>query len=309
MFSPNFVTEKIESTSSYSKFILSPLPPGFGYTLGNSLRRTLLSSIEGAAVSYVKINDIVHPFTTIKGVKESALDIILNIKLLRFKVLSDGPYELNLTVKGKQKVTGGDFEGGGIEVVNKDQSIAEITDDKAKLDITLVVEKGRGFSPSEEKEKKQFGFLAIDSVFSPVVKVNYAVEGTRVGRKSNFDKLVLEIWTDGTISPSDSLRTSASFLADYFNYILSGKDVKETKEVEVGAKDELMRKIDKKVYQTIIDELDLPTRVVNALLREKIETVEDLVKKGKDNLVNLKGFGKKSLDLIEKELEKLGIPF
>lgn len=304
----HFVTEKIEETPLYGKFIISPLPAGFGHTLGNALRRTLLSSIEGAAVSYVKINDAVHPFSTVKGVKESVLDIILNLKMLRFKTSGVGPFELTLSVKGEGMITGKDFKDGDVSVINKDQFIAEITDDKAKLEITLIIEKGYGYVPSEEKEKKEFGMLAVDSIFSPVTKVNYLVEGTRVGRKSNFDKITLEIWTDGTIAASDTLRDTSKLLSEYFAYILSGNDVKAEVEESVSAADELGRKVDKKVYQTIIDELDLPTRVINALLREKIETIEDLLKKDREILINLKGVGKKSLDLIEKELEKLGIP-
>lgn len=304
----HFVTEKTEENSSYGKFIISPLPEGFGHTLGNALRRTLLSSIEGTAVSYVKINDAVHAFSTIKGVKESVMEIILNLKNLKFKTSGQGPFEVELSIKGKGKITGKDFKGGDVEVVNKDQFVAEITDDKAKLEIKLIIEGGFGYVPSEEKEKKEFGILAVDSIFSPVTKVNCTVEGTRVGRKSNYDKLSVEIWTDGTIAPSEALSKSSVLLAEYFAYILSGKDVKEVIDEDEAGKEEPARAIDKKVYQTIIDELDLPTRVINALLREKIETIEDLLKKDRETLINLKGVGKKSLDLIEKELEKLGIP-
>lgn len=307
---PNFVTEKIEENASYGKFSLSPLPSGFGTTLGHSLRRMLLSSLEGYAATYVRINDIVHPFSTISGIKETALDIILNIKLLRFKAIGSGPYELKLKSNGRGKVYAKDFKGGGdIEVVNKDQYIAEITDDKKRLDIDIIVERGVGYTASEEKEKKEFGLLALDSVFSPVVRVNYAVEGARVGRRTNFDKLIIEIWTDDSKTPSEALKAVALILSSYFNYILSGRDQKRKEDSQETNEDDMREKVDKKVYQTIIDELDLPTRVINALLREKIETVADLVKRKKENLVDLKGVGKKSLDLIEKELEKLGIPF
>lgn len=309
MTQPNFITDKVELTPVYGKFVISPLPSGFGHTLGNALRRTLLSSIKGCAVTYVKINDIVHPFTTIKGVKESALDIILNLKLLRLKTTAVEPCTVTFSTKGVGKVIGGDFKSGEVEVVNENHYIAELTLPKAKLDITLTVEQGKGYSPSEEKEKKEFGTLAVDSIFSPVVKVNYSVAGARVGRKTNFDKLMLEIFTDGTVSPEESLKTSARIMADYFNYILSGHDVKKTEEEKTEAGYEITKDLDKKVYQTIIDELDLPTRVINALLREKIETVEDLMKRGKNGLVGMKGLGEKSLDLIQKELEKLGVGF
>ncbi|HLC94287.1 MAG TPA: DNA-directed RNA polymerase subunit alpha [Patescibacteria group bacterium] len=309
MNKPQFITERLNESSSHGTFVISPLPAGFGSTIGNGLRRTLLSSIGGAAVTYVKINDVVHPFSIIKGVKESVLDIILNIKLLRFKTVGEGPFEMSISKKGIQRVTGADFKKGDIEVVNKNQHITEITADKTKLEITLIIEKGTGYSQAEEKEKKEFGMLALDSVFSPVSKVNYSVEPVRVGRKTNFDKFIVDIWTDGTITPHNCLKEAAGILSEYFGYILSGKDVKEVEEEKKTEETVGGRSVDKKVYQTIIDELDLPTRVINALLREKIETVEDLIKRGKNGLVGLKGLGEKSLDLVEKELEKLGIPF
>lgn len=306
---PQFITEKLEMTPFYGKFIISPLPLGFGQTLGNSLRRTLLSSMAGAAVTYIKIDGVVHPFDTIKGVKESVLSMILNIKLLRFKVVGEGPYELTLSAKGVRKIKGGDFKSGDVEVVNKDHYLGEITSPKTKLNITLTVATGEGYSSAEEKEKKDFGQLVVDSIFSPVVKVNYLVEGARVGRKSNFDKLLLEITTDGTITPEESLQKAAQIMGDYFSYILSGKDSKVVDEDGSASLLAANKRIDKKVYQTIIDELDLPTRVINALLREKMETVEDLVRRGKGGLTGLKGLGEKSLDLIQKELDKLGITF
>lgn len=310
MLEPNFVTESVQVSPSYGKFVISPLPPGFGHSLGNALRRTILSSIPGVAATYVKINGVTHPFSTIKGVKESVLDIILNIKLLRFKAFGKGPFEMNLKVKGKKKIVGGLFKGGDVEVVNKNQYITEIVDDKTKLEITLIVDRGYGYSPSEEKEKKEFGMLPLDSIFSPVTKVNYSVEKTRVGRRTNFDKLILEIWTDETISPEAALKEAKTVLANFFSYLLSGKDVKkEPEESAEGQKERLRKEIDRKVYKTIIDELDLPTRVINAFIREKIETVEDLVKLGKERVSNLKGIGKKSISLVEKELEKLNIPF
>lgn len=309
MFEPNFVTERNNLDTSYGAFVLSPLPTGLGHTMGNALRRTLLSSIEGYAVTYVKINNAVHPFSTIDGVKETVLDLILNVKLLRFKAVGAGPFTLSVSAKGVGSVSGNDFKGADISVVNTDQHIAELTSSKAKLEIELTVEKGVGFTPSEEKEKPEFGKLAIDSVFSPVTKVNYIVEGARVGRKTDNDKLTIEIWTDGSISPTDALKSSSDLLASYFHYVLSGKDAGQADTVESDAKVTISAKADKKVYQTIIDELDLPTRVINALLREGIETIEDLIKRGKNDLVGLKGVGRKSLDLIEKELEKLSVPF
>ena len=309
MNTPNFSTEKIESSSDYCKFVLSPLPSGYGHTLGNTLRRILLSSIPGAAVTYVKIDGVSHPFSTLTGIKESVLEILLNIKLLRLKTTGEGPYTMTLSGKGIGTVTGADFKSGDVEIVNKDQYIAEITSAKAKLDIEITVEQGRGYSTADEKEKKSFGVIGVDSAFSPITKVNYTVEGARVGRRSDFDKLTLEIWTDGTINPTDVLKDAATAASEFFGHILSGRDSATDDMSERQEEAALPKEVDKKVYQTIIDELDLPTRVINALLREKIETVEDLLKRGKEDLVGLKGVGRKSVDLIEKELDKLGIPF
>lgn len=309
MNEPSFSTEKVEEESNYGQYYLSPLPAGFGHTLGIALRRTLLSAIEGYAVTYVKINDVVHAFTNIEGIKQTAMEIILNLKQLRFKTKGEGPYTMTLSANGKQVVKAADFKGGDIEIVNKDQMIAEITSASAKLEIEIEVDKGIGYSPAEEKDKKEFGKLAVDSVFTTVEKVNFSVEGARVGRKSDYDKLKLQIWTDGSSSAEQVLKKASALLSSYFSYILSGKDTQGREKGESDLESELSTEVDKKVYQTIIDELDLPTRVVNALLRENIETVEDLIKRGKEDLVGLKGVGRKSLDLIEKELEKLGIPF
>ncbi|MFQ5452107.1 MAG: DNA-directed RNA polymerase subunit alpha, partial [Candidatus Paceibacterota bacterium] len=267
MFKPDFVTKKIDTTDSYGKFVFTPFPAGYGHSLGNALRRVLLSSIEGTAVTYVKINNVVHPFSTISGIKESVLDMIFNIKRLRFRLSGEGPYTLSLKTSSKGKVTAKELKGGDVEVVNKNQLIAEITKDKTKLEIELTVERGVGFSASEEKKKAPFGTIAVDSVFSPVIKVNYTVEGERVGRRTNYDKLILEIWTDGSIKPQDALKTSASTLEAFYGYILSGKD-EESRRKEEETSAEEARAVDEKVFETIIDELDLPTRVINALLRE-----------------------------------------
>lgn len=305
MIDPKFTTTKVVSDDMYGKFELSPLPYGFGHSLGNALRRVLLSSIEGAAVTYASVNNAPHAFETVKGVKESVLEILMNLKTLRFTMSGKGPVTLELHAKGVGKVYAKELRGAA-QVVNGDTLIAELTDATSKLDITIVVESGLGYSPSEEKEQKELGMLAMDSIFTPVSKVNFKIEGARVGRLSNFDKLMLEIWTDGSVSPEIALQKSSKILSDFYGHILS------TKEADVATGDDQVVgsiKIDEKVYETIIDELDLPTRVINALLREGIETVGDLVQQGKETLVDLKGVGRKSLDLIEVELKKLGVGF
>lgn len=243
-------------------------------------------------------------FSTIKGVKESSLDIILNLKQLRFMTAGKGPFKIHISAKGQGMITGKDVEGEA-DVVNKDQYIAEITTEKGKLEIDAIVETGAGYLSAEERESKETGYIAVDAFFSPVSKVNFKVEEARVGRKSNLDRLILEIWTNGSIKPSESLRQAATLGSEYFNYVLSGKDTPQLKLEEEET--EKKEQVDKKLYEVIIDELNLPSRVINALLRENIETVADLVKVGKDTLTNMKGVGKKSIELIEEELKKMGI--
>ena len=305
MLNPNFYTQKVEDRDDYGKFILEPLALSFGQSLGVALRRVLLSSLKGAAITSVKFGEVSHLFSTIKGVKESVLDIVLNLKQLKFKAKGDGPFKVGLAVKKAKKIYGKDVEGEAM-VVNKDLYIAEVTNAKGKLDVEAIVEEGRGYLPAEEREKTEPGFIPVDAFFSPVKKVNFKVEEARVGRKSNLDRLILEIWTDGTIKPSDALRQAAALLSDYFGYILSGRDTPKPK---VEKDEEAARKesVDQKLYEVIIDELNLPSRVINALLRENIETVADLVKAGKESLTDMKGVGKKSIELIDEELKKMGI--
>lgn len=308
MIQPNFSITSTKVNDRVYDFVLSPLPQGFGNTLGSVFRRTLLSSNEGVAVSYIRIKGVSHPFTTLDGVKESVLQIIMNIKSICFAASGSGPWEVHIKEKGLKKIVASVFNNGVVKVADPSAYVAEITDSKTTLEIDLILEKGVGYIQAEEKEKKEEGFLAVDSLFSPVLHVSYKVEQTRVGRKSDFDKLLMQVTTNGTVDPETVMRESSKILADFFSYIAQGKDKEKVKEDE--GREEIKRKmIDLKVYQTIIDELDLPTRVINALLKEKIETVEDLVKKDKEELVKLKGVGKKSLNLIEKELEKLGVSF
>ncbi len=306
MIKPIFFTKNESATANYGKFIIEPLIPSFGQSLGNSLRRTLLSSLKGAAITSVKFSGASHMFTTIKGIKESVLEIILNLKQLRFELPNDGKYKITLSKKGTGKIYAKNIEGE-IKVANGDVYIAEITDDKGKLEIEMSIETGIGYISAEEQQNVEFGFIPIDSSFSPVKKVDFKVEEARVGRKTNFDRLILEIWTDGTINPEKVLKNSAQILATHFERILSGEDTKSTKEEIENQENKKKEEINKKFSDLIIDELNLPSRVVNALLRENIETVADLMKIGKDKLVGLKGLGKKSIELIEEELKKLGI--
>lgn len=305
MIKPNFFTKIEEETSTNGKFIFEPLPFSFGNSLGTALRRTLLSSLKGSAITQVKFAKIPHFFTTIKGVKESVLEIVLNLKQLRFQAPGDGSFRVNLSVEGQKKVFSRDIKGEA-NVVNEDVYLAEITDPKGKLDIEAIVETGVGYIPAEDKEKKEFGFIAVDSFFSPVKKVNFKVEEARVGRKTNYDRLILEVVTDGSIKPSEALRNATVIIANFFNYILSGQDMPKEK-IEKSEQEVEKEQATKRLSEIIIDELDLPSRVINALLRENIETVAELIKVGRDKLATYKGVGKKSVALIEEELAKLGV--
>jgi len=305
MLKPEFRTKKSQN-GNVSQFVIGPLLPSFGQTFGNALRRTLLSSIKGSSVSYVKISGVSHLFTTIKGIKESVLDLVLNLKQLRFEVPADGSYEVSIDLKGAQIIKGKNFKGD-LSVVNPDIYIGEITDDKGKLEISLLIETGYGYIPSEEKTPKA-DYIAVDSFFSPIKNVNFKVEEARVGKKSNYDRLILSVETDGSVTAEKAIKDAASILSAQFAHLLSGADdAQEIDLVKQQAQDK--EAVDKKLYEIIIDELNLPSRVVNALLRENIETVADLVKTGREKLIGLKGLGKKSIILIDEELRKIGVEF
>lgn len=303
MLEPQFNLSVEENSNTYAKFVYEPLNASFGNSIGNALRRTLLSSLPGATLGYVKFQKAPHFFTTIPGVKESVLDIVLNLKQIRFKANGKGPFHVNLSVKGAKKVYAKDITGE-IEAVNGDLYIAEVTDSKASLDFDGIVEVGYGYVPSEEKDAES-GFVAIDSAFSPVTKVNFKVEEARVGRKTNYDRLILEVWTDGSVTPEEALKESSLILTKHFQGIHEGKSAVSEETAESAEATQEMK--NPKAYETIIDELNLPSRVINALLRENIETVADLVERGKEDLTNLKGVGKKSIDLIVEELEKMDV--
>lgn len=305
MIEPNFFTKKTEQGQSYAQFSFEPLPLSFGNSMGNALRRTLLSSLKGAAITQVKISGSPHLFSTLKGVKESVLELILNLQQLRFQTPSDGSFKIHLDAKGVKKLNGKDIKGEA-SVINQDLYLGQITDSKGTLEIEAIVETGVGSISKDEVEKKEAGYVALDAYFSPVKKVNFKIEEARVGRKTNYDRLVLEIWTDGTITPEEALKQASGILQSHFAYVLSGKDSPSKKE-SVTETEKETKEIDQKLKDIIIDELNLPSRVINALLRENIETIADLVKVGKDKLISVKGLGKKSFFLIEDELKRMGI--
>jgi len=305
MITPQFLTKTVENSESFGIFSFEPLTQSFGESMGNALRRTLLSSLEGVAIVAVKIEGVPHLFSPIKGVKETALEITLNLKQIKFKKGAEGTHTFTLHKKGIGKVLAKDLEGD-LEVVNGDLYLGEITDEKGKIELQVLVESGFGYVLADEQPEREFGFIPVDSAFSPVKKVNYTVEEARVGRKSNSDRLILQIWTDGCISPEEALKQASHLLSLQFAHVFAQNDVQKT--VSDSAVQETInaQAQDKKFNDLIIDELNLPSRVVNALLRENIETVADLIKIGEDKLVAYKGLGRKSIDLIKDELKKLG---
>jgi DNA-directed RNA polymerase subunit alpha len=294
------VTE--ETKENTGKFVIEPLETGLGHTMGNSLRRVLLTSLEGGAISSVKIDGVSHQFSTVTGITEDVIEIILNLKKVRVKVFSDAPIKLKLSVSGKKEVKASDIEvvGDG-EIINSDAHIATLSNSSSKLNMEMTAEKGRGYSMAEERKLEEIGTIAIDALYSPVVDVNYSVEQTRVGRRTDFDKLDLEIKTDGTITPSEALTEAAKILANTF------KQVYEPAPEEEVSSESSLPKVSDEVLKMSVDELDLPVRITNALRAVDIATVEDLINTPRQHLLKAKNLGGKSLTLISEKLTERGL--
>lgn len=301
MIEPNFIVKTEAEKSDYGRFTIEPLDQGYGHTLGNSFRRVLLTSLKGAAVTKVKIDGVKHQFSALPGLKEDIVQFILNVKKIRFKLHTDKATTVTLSVKGPKKVVAGDIESTDLEVVNKDLYLGELTSGKAKLVLELTVEPGIGYVTSEEfEDKKEVGTIIIDAIFSPVTRVNYKVEATRVGRMTNLDKLILDIWTDGTISPFEALKQAAKILVSYFLQIYEPK-AKPSEGVAVSPT------ISEEILKMTLEELDLPTRIVNALHNGGIDTVGQLLGTPKKELYKIKNLGAKSVATIEDILREKGI--
>lgn len=291
----------LEENGNRATFAIEPLYSGYGMTLGNSLRRVILSSLGGAAVTAVKIDTVSHEFSTIEGVKEDVVQVILNLKQLRFKVYSDEPQYLMLTASGKGAVTAADIKApADVEIVNPHQVIANLSTDKARLGMEIRVEKGRGYVPVEhrEGEKLEVGMIAVDAIYSPVRRVRYNVENTRVGQVTDLDRLVMEIETDGTVTPADALCQAAEILVDHFS-VVAGQDRSE--QAEAAA--EVTRP---GTDNLAIEEINLSPRTTNALINNDIKTVRDLLGLSDAELRELKGFGSKAYDEVKERLAELG---
>jgi DNA-directed RNA polymerase subunit alpha len=298
----NFVLPKIEregSSQNYGRFVIGPLESGYGITLGNALRRVLLSSLPGAAVSSMRLSGVHHEFSPIPYVREDTTALLLNVKQLRLQSEVDEPMRLHLEVRTEGPVTAGDLVcPPEVEVINPELLLLTADSPEVDLDLELTVTRGRGYSPAEERGKLPLGEIPVDAIFSPVRKINYAVTRARIGQQTNYDRLVLEIWTDGAISPEDALRAAAQLLVTHLKAI-AGADVEP---VESAAAE--IRGVPSRIYDVPIEELELTVRAYNCLKRAgitKVGEVLERLQKGEDEILAIRNFGRKSLhELVDK---------
>lgn len=296
----NFKINTIKETEEKGVFALEPLERGFGHTIGNCLQRVLLSSLEGAAITSVKIEGVSHQFTTIPGMSEDVIELILNLKKIRIKIFSDQPVKMRLRVSGKGKVTAKNIDTlGQGEIMNQSLHLASLNSSSAKLNIEMTVGKGVGYVMADEKSTAEIGVMPIDAIYSPVLEASYKVEPTRVGRSTNFDKLTLNITTDGALAPEEALKTAAHLLSDYFKQIFEPQAIPEEVTTEPSIAESLLK--------MSVEELDLPVRITNALKAVDIDTVEKLVEISRPQLLKAKNLGVQSLNLISQKLLERGL--
>ena len=300
------VLPKVEvevNTQQYGRYVVGPLESGYGVTLGNSLRRVLLSSLEGAAITAVRITDIPHEFSAIPGVREDVIQIILRLKQVRLSLEGESPQYMTLRIEGPGVVTAGDIIAPPeIDVLNPDLYLFTVDDDEAYLDFEFTVEDGRGYLPAEGRGRMPIGVLPVDAIFSPVRRVNFRVEQARVGQLTNYDRLIVDIWTDGRIAPLDALKEGARILVTHLR-LIAGAEVEE--EVETVA-DEQKEAIPYQAYAVPIEDLGLGVRVYNALKRTGISNVGEVLEmlaRGRDAMLSIRNFGEKSLDELVEQLK------
>ena len=290
---------------SYGKYVIEPLERGYGTTLGNSLRRVLLSSLPGTAATAIRIAGVQHEFSTIPGVKEDVTEIVLNVKGIIANLHTDGPKTVYIEAAGEGVVTAGDIKpDADVEILNPEKHIATIGPDGA-LSMEITLDKGRGYVPADKNKSAQqvIGTIPVDSIYAPVLKVNYAVENTRVGNQTDFDKLTIEVWTDKTISARDALSLGAKILCDHFTLFTDLSD-------SIGSRSTVVEKEVKRpdtVMKMTIEELDLSVRSFNCLKRANINTVEDLTNKTQEEMIKVRNLGRKSLEEVEHKLAMMGL--
>ena len=297
-------------TNDYGKFSLQPLERGYGVTLGNSLRRVLLSSLPGAAIVAVKFSNVLHEFSTIQGVVEDTAEIILNLKQVRMKLLNKKPIKMDLSFNGEGEFKASDIqkESAEVEILNPDLHIATLNK-SAKFDLEIRIGRGRGFVPANENKSPEYtlGTIAIDSIYTPIKNVKYDVENVRIGDKNDFEKLTLEIWTDGSIAPDDALTQSAKIMKDHIQLFINLDLEPEEKQAEIQRDSEKERV--KKILLTNVDDLELSVRAHNCLKAANIKNIAELVKRDEAEMLKFRNFGRKSLSELTEIVETLGLEF
>lgn len=306
----NLILPKIESTAmskEYGRFILGPLQRGFGTTLGNSLRRVLLSSLPGAAITSIRVTDVSHEFSAIEHVREDMMQLILHIKQIRLKLHETDTARLRLEVHGAGTVTAADIQvPPEVEIENPDLYLFTVDSDDAFLEIEMTAETGRGYSPAEERGRLPIGELPVDAIFSPIRRVGYEVQKTRVGQNADYDRVIMQIWTDGTIKPEEALAQSAQIMAQYLRPIAG---VSEETFLPVEEDEEEEGTIPNELYDTPIEQLDLSVRVFNSLKRTgitKVGEMLDMLERGEETMLAIRNFGEKSLDELKTQLRVKG---
>ena len=306
---PKIEIAEISDDNRYGKFICEPLERGYGTTFGNSLRRMLLSSLEGAAVTSIRIDGVLHEFSTIPGVRDDVTNIVLNLKQLCLKMEGNEPKVIRIDAEGEKEVTAADIIcDADIEVLNPDLHIATLNED-GKLKIEMTVERGRGYVPADKNKKPDdtIGVIPIDSIFSPVQRVNYTVQDTRVGNVTDYDKLILEVWTDGSMRPEEAVSKAAGILVMHLKLFQNMDGIPEEEEVEETTFPEEEEDTSSKVLDMTIEDLDLSVRSFNCLKRANINTVAELTAKTEDDMMKVRNLGRKSLEEVKKKLEDLGL--
>jgi len=293
----------VQANGSYGRFTIEPLERGYGITLGNSLRRILLSSLLGAAVTHIKIEGVLHEFSTIPGVVEDTTEIVLNLKRLNLKMHTDKARILRLEVKGERQVTAADINTDAeVEILNPDLHIATLTDRNSRLVMEIRVDQGKGYVPADRHvlAEQSIGLIPVDSIFTPITKVNYRIEDTRVGQVTNYDRLILEVWTDGSIAPHDAVVEAARIMQHYLGHF---------SEIRVMGRDEEAGGADSQesIMDTAIEVLGLSVRSLNCLKRAGVRTVGDLVNMSRGDVMKMKNFGQKSLDEVIERLQAYGL--
>lgn len=304
---PNIECLEVDETKNYAKFVCEPLERGYGVTIGNSLRRILLSSLPGAAITSIKIDGVVHEFSTIPNVVEDVPELIVNLKAVRLKMDENEEKIIRIDYKGEGEVTAGDITTDGtVEILNPELHIATVSEG-GHLVIEMTVDKGRGYNTADKNKKpnQDISVLPIDSIYTPVRKVNYSVENTRVGQMVDFDKLIIEVWTDGSLKPYEALSLAAKVMTGHLELFIDLSEA--TKNTQVMVEKEESKK--EKVLEKSIEDLELSVRSFNCLKRAGIATVEDLVNRSESDMMKVRNLGKKSLDEVINKLHSLGLDF